>query len=85
VALGELLSQSKIKIEKKPFGLEVRMTLEEIKSNSAFGSEGVKNFLEFYQDEPGDKIVVVNMEDGSLKLDGAETPEAKSEIEPLVN
>ena len=78
------MSQSKIR-GKEVRHTEVHLTLKEIRDNAVFGSEGVKRFLEFNSEASDDAIVIVNLETGALKLEGSEMPEAKSEVQPLVN
>lgn len=78
------MSQTKIKAPKQRH-TEVKFSLGEVRENAAMGSEGIKAFLEFYADEPDDRTVICDLSTGALKLDGAEMPEAKSEVAPLVN
>lgn len=70
------MSQSRIKVEKRSAGLEVRMSLGEVRANKEFGSEGIKQFLEFCMDEPDEKLVIIDMTSGAIKLEGSETPES---------
>lgn len=69
LALGSRMSHTRIRIKRDTPGLEVRMSLGEVRSNSEFGSYGIKNFLEFCSGEPDDKLCIIDMETGAIKLE----------------
>ena len=81
------MSQSKIKTSLKVVKphMTVRFTLAEIRGNSEFGRDGVKDFLEFHANEPEDRIVIVDLETGELRLEDVKAPQVSFEVEPLVN
>lgn len=78
MALGDRVSHTRIRVKKQEDGegLEVRMSMGEVRANKMMGSEGIKRFLEFHMDAPDDKLVIIDMNTGAIKLEGSEYPES---------